>query len=161
MSKLSGFWINTSQKERVMSSHKGKDFSTKHGPDEKPDALIKNEILKQTKNGKLPCAVAFEIAMVLKISPDTVGKTADLMNFKLTKCQLGLFGYQPEKKIVKPQDDIKMDVKDAVSDAIDQGRLSCLDAWNIASRLHISKMNVSGACEAMGIKIENCQLGAF
>ncbi|MBW2602951.1 MAG: hypothetical protein JRE28_01375 [Deltaproteobacteria bacterium] len=144
-----------------MSLHKGNFFSTKHGHDEKPDTVIKNEILKQTKNEKIPCAVAFKISEALQISPETVGKTADLMNFRLTKCQLGLFGYQPKKKIVKPEDSIKMDVKNAVSDALDQGRLSCKRAWDIASRLHVRKMTVSSACETMGVKIKDCQIGAF
>ena len=144
-----------------MSLGKGKTYSAKHGPDEKPDTSIKNEILKQTKNKKIPCAVAFEIAKTLQVSPEEVGKTADLMNFRLTKCQLGLFGYQPKKKIVKPQNSINLDIKDAVSAALVQGRLSCQSAWDIASRLHTSKMTVSGACEAMGIKIKDCQLAAF
>ena len=144
-----------------MSISKGKSFSTKHESDEKPDTSIKNEILNRTKNEKIPCAVAFEISKVLQISPAKVGKTADLMNFKLTKCQLGLFGYQPKKKIVKPQDSINVDVKDAVIDALVQERLSCKQAWDIASRLQVSKMTVSGACETMGVKIKDCQLGAF
>ena len=144
-----------------MSLDKGKTYSAKHRPDEKPDTSIKNEILKKTKNKKIPCAVAFEIAKTLQVSPKEVGKTADLMNFRLTKCPLGLFGYQPKKKIVKPQDSINADVKDAVSAALVQGRLSCQSAWGIASRLRTSKMTVSGACEAMGIKIKDCQLGAF
>ena len=144
-----------------MSIPKGKTFSTKHKSDEKPDTSIKNEILKRTKNEKIPCAVAFDIAKALQMSPEKVGKTADLMNYRLTKCQLGLFGYQPKKKIVKPQDSIDADVKDAVSAALVQGKLSCQRAWDIASRLHVSKMTVSGACETMGIKIKDCQLGAF
>ena len=144
-----------------MSLRKGKTFSTKHRPGEKPDTLIKNEILEQTKNEKIPCAVAFEIAKALQISPEKVGKTADLMNFKLIKCQLGLFGYQPQKKIVKPQENIKEDVKDAVSDALVQERLSCKQVWDIASRLQVSKMTVSGVCETMGVKIKDCQIGAF
>jgi len=144
-----------------MSLRKGKTFSTKHGSDEKPDTSIKNEILNRTQNEKIPCAVAFEIAKALQISPEKVGKTADLINFKLTKCQLGLFGYQPQKKIVKLQDIINMDVKNAVFDALVQERLSCKQAWDIASRLQVSKMTVSGACETMGVKIKNCQLGAF
>jgi len=144
-----------------MSLRKGKTFSTKHGSDETPDTSIKNEILKRTQNEKIPCAVAFEIAKALQISPEKVGKTADLINFKLTKCQLGLFGYQPQKKIVKPQDSVNVDVKDAVFDALVQKRLSCKQAWDIASRLQVSKMTVSGACETMGVKIKNCQLGAF
>jgi hypothetical protein len=72
-----------------------------------------------------------------------------------------LFGYQPKKKIVKPQYIINADVKDAVSAALVQGRLSCQHAWDISSRLHVSKMTVSSACEAMEIKIKDCQLGAF
>ena len=144
-----------------MSLRKGKNFLTKHSPNEKPDILIKNEILKHAKNEKIPCAVAFEIAKALKISAELVGKTADLMNFKLTKCQLGLFGYKPQRKILEPLDITKVDVKNAVADALVQGRLSCIHAWDIASRLHVSKMTVSGVCETMGIKIKDCQLGAF
>jgi hypothetical protein len=144
-----------------MNLRKRKSFSTKHGSDERPDTSIKIEILKQTQNEKIPCAVAFEISKALQISPKKVGKTADLMNFKLTKCQLGLFGYQPHKKIVKPLDSINVDLKDAVSDALVQERLSCMQAWDIASRLQVSKMTVSGACETMGIKIKDCQIGAF
>jgi hypothetical protein len=144
-----------------MSLHKAKNFSTKHRSDEKPDPSVRDEILKQAKNQKIPCVVAFEIAGALQVSPKTVGKTADLMNFKLIKCQLGLFGYQPIKKIVKPQDHIKEDIKNAVSHALVQGRLTCLDAWDIASSLNVSKMIVSSACETMEVKIKKCQLGAF
>jgi hypothetical protein len=144
-----------------MSLRKSKNFSKKHGPDKKPDTLIKNEILKRTNDEEVSCTMAFEIAKALQISPETVGKTADLMNFKLTKCQLGLFGYQPQKKIAKSQDSIKVDVKDAVSEALVQGRLSCEHAWDIASRLNVSKITVSGVCEAMEVKIKDCQLGAF
>jgi Mn-dependent DtxR family transcriptional regulator len=144
-----------------MNTHGSKKFAQKHGPGAKPDKSIKDEILKHTKNDEIPCALAFEIAEVLQVSPAAVGRTADLMNFKLTKCQLGLFGYQPQKKIVAPQNHIEEDLKSAISDALVQGRISCDRTWNIASRLGVSKMTVSGACEAMGIKIKDCQLGAF
>jgi len=144
-----------------MKVDKPKKFSEKHGPEATPDRFIEEEILKQGKNKKLPCAVAFEISRTLKVSPDAVGMTADLMNFKLTKCQLGLFGYQPQKKIVKHPDRVPEDLKNSIADQLVQGRLSCRRAWDIASALKIGKMKVSGACEAMGIKITGCQLGAF
>jgi transposase len=54
-----------------------------------------------------------------------------------------------------------VDVKNAVFDALVRERLSCKQAWDIASRLQVSKMTVSGACETMGVKIKNCQIGAF
>jgi hypothetical protein len=138
-----------------------KKFVEKHGPDAQPDRVIKNEILKRTHKNEIPCAVAFKIAKDLQVSPNAVGMTADLMNCRLVKCQLGLFGYHPQKKIVTPQHTVTEDLKNAISEALVQGRLSCKSAWDIANRFNIRKMNVSGACEAMGIKIKYCQLGAF
>ena len=144
-----------------MNLHKDKQFAQKHGLDAKPDILLKNEITNRVKENKIPCAVAFEIAKELQVSADAVGMTVDLINYRLVKCQLGLFGYQPKKKIVKPQNKVSEDLKDAISDALVQGRLSCKSAWDIASRFKVHKMKVSGACEAMGVKIKPCQLGAF
>ena len=144
-----------------MNNDKRKKFSAKHGPDATPDRFIEEEILTHGKNKEIPCAVAFEIARTLKVNPDAVGMTADLMNFKLTKCQLGLFGYQPQKKIVKHPDRVTEDLKNAIADHLVQGRLSCRRAWEIATGLKIGKMKVSGACEAMDVKITECQLGAF
>ncbi len=145
----------------MMSAHKIKKFTEKHGPDAKPDESIKNEISNRVKDDKLPCPVAFEIAKNLGILPAEVGKTADLMDFKLVKCQMGLYGYQPESKIVKPADDVNQELKDAIRDALVNDRLPCNIAWEIASRVNVRKMTVSGACEAMNIKIKPCQLGAF
>lgn len=144
-----------------MDLQNGKSFVEQHGPDAKPDSVIKNEILKRTHKNEVPCAVAFEIAKELRVSADAVGMTVDLINYRLVKCQLGLFGYQPKKKIVKPQHTVTEDLKNAISEALVQGRLSCKSAWDIASRFEVHKMKVSGACEAMGVKIKPCQLGAF
>jgi hypothetical protein len=102
-----------------------KKFVEKHGPDAQPDRVIKNEILKRTHKNEIPCAVAFKIAKDLQVSPNAVGMTADLMNCRLVKCQLGLFGYHPQKKIVTPQHTVTEDLKNAISEALVQGRLSC------------------------------------
>jgi hypothetical protein len=139
----------------------GKQFSEKYGPDAKPDRSIRDLIIKREQSGELPCAVAFEIAKDLGVSPVEVGKNVDLLNFGLVKCQLGLFGYHPKKKIVKSLPTVAQDLKDAIREALVEGRLPCEKAWSIASRLKVPKMKVSGACEAMEIKIKPCQLGAF
>jgi hypothetical protein len=106
-------------------------------------------------------AVAFEIADDTGVLPAEVGKTFDLMNYKLVKCQLGLFGYTPEKKIVTPQDTDNHKLKNAIQKALVNERLPCINAWEIAARFQIPKLTVSGIAEAMGIKIKPCQLGAF
>jgi len=152
---------NKATKGEKMSAVEGKNYAKKHGSDAQADLSVKDEILKRAKGGKIPCAVAFEMAKDLQVSPAEVGKTTDLLNLWLNKCQLGLFGYKPEKKIVKPQTNVNQDLKDAIYDALVDGKLPCQVAWDIASRLSVQKMLVSGACEAMGIKISACQLGAF
>jgi len=80
------------------------------------------------------------------------------------KCQLGLFGYLPEKKIIKPQNTENQDLKDAIRNALVDGKLPCKDAWDIgdiASEFKIRKMTISSIVEAMKIKIKPCQIGAF
>jgi hypothetical protein len=144
-----------------MTKAKGFKFSDKHRAQDKPEPAVENEIVKRSKNEEIPCAVVFKIVKDIHVSPAEVGKTVDLMNYKLVKCQLGLFGYKPKKKIVKPQDSINQELQKAIQAALVNGQLSCERAWQIADRHHVRKMSVSSACEAMGIKIKPCQLGAF
>ncbi|MGD8883615.1 MAG: hypothetical protein PVI82_17085 [Desulfobacterales bacterium] len=86
-----------------MTHQKGQKFADKHNANTQLNDRIKDHIDRQAKNNELPCALAFKIAKELNVSPAEVGKTADLMETMLIKCQLGLFGYLPEKKIVKPR----------------------------------------------------------
>ncbi|OGP58618.1 MAG: hypothetical protein A2V65_09395 [Deltaproteobacteria bacterium RBG_13_49_15] len=144
-----------------MSISQKKDFSKKHGPDARPDATIQAEIVKRVKNNEISCTVAFDISKETGISADRIGKTADLSGMRLAKCQLGLFGYKPKGKIVASEEEVDSMVKQAVLDALSDGKLSCRAAWNIASDLGTSKLRIGNACESMKIKIVSCQLGAF
>ena len=144
-----------------MSLEQGNHFAKKHQGNLKIDPSIKEAVLKRSKEGKLPCAVAFEIAKELGVEAAEVGKTVDLLNFRLMKCQLGLFGYLPQKKIIKPQTTDNQDLKDAISNALVDGRLPCRNAWDIAAEFNIRKMTISSIAEAMNIKIRPCQIGAF
>ena len=144
-----------------MSIEQGNSFARKHKGSIKINPLIKEAVLKRAKEEKLSCAVAFEIAKELGVEAAEVGKTVDLLNFRLMKCQLGLFGYLPEKKIIKPQNTENQDLKDAILNALVDGRLPCKNAWDIAAEFKIGKMTISSIAEAMKIKIKPCQLGAF
>ncbi len=137
------------------------NYPGKHQPEEQPDEAIKSEIEKETEPGELPCAVAFTTAEKISASAAEVGKTADLMNYDLVKCQLGLFGYKPGRKIVKPEESPGPDIENAITEALEDGKLSCRAAWDIADRFNVPKLTVSGVCETMGLKIKSCQLGAF
>ena len=144
-----------------MKRQKGQKFAKKHKSNAQLNEEIKDHIIRQTKNNELPCAVAFKIAAELNVSPAEVGKTADLLEMELVKCQLGLFGYTPDKKIVKPKAAEKPDLASAIQDARVDGNLSCENAWEIARRFDVSKMKVSSVCEQLKIKVKPCQLGAF
>lgn len=144
-----------------MTHAKGQKFSKKHGADTRVDPAITEQIKEKARDGEVACALAFQIADALGVSPADVGKTLDLLELKLSKCQLGLFGYRPDKKAVKPKPAENHQMEKAIRDALVDGKLACRDAWRIAGRFKVPKMVVSGACEALGIKIKPCQLGAF
>ncbi|MCF8069054.1 MAG: hypothetical protein K9L30_10755 [Desulfobacterales bacterium] len=144
-----------------MSDHDLKSFSDKHGSDAVINASVKAEIEKRATDGKLPCAVAFKISEKLDVSPSEVGKTVDLINFRLVKCQLGLFGYSPEKKIVKPAENADPAISDAIKSALTDNHLTCKKVWQIALDFNVPKLRVSSICETIGVKIRPCQLGAF
>jgi hypothetical protein len=144
-----------------MSLDKGKKFSDKHGPNAQADPITTDRIKKRAKNGEIACAVAFQIVEELALSPAEIGQAIDLLEFRISKCQLGLFGYGPQKKAVKPKTPENQQLEEAIRDALVDAKLACRDAWSIASRFNIPKMSVSAACEALEIKIKPCQLGAF
>ena len=133
-------------------------MAKENGPSE---AEIDAKISARAKGGDLPCAVAFDVADQLGISPALVGEAADRLKLYLVKCQIGLFGYKPEKRIVKPVDVVDPEVETAIRNHLVNDRLPCKSAWEIAKKFNIRKMAVSGTCETLGIKIKPCQLGAF
>ena len=144
-----------------MTREKGQKFSDKHGPTAQADPSATDKIQKRAKKGQVACAVAHQIAKELKLSPAEIGKAIDLLEYRISKCQLGLFGYDPEKKVVGPKAPENQQLEEALREALVDQKLSCRDVWSIASRFKVPKMTVSAACEALEIKIKPCQLGAF
>jgi hypothetical protein len=74
---------------------------------------------------------------------------------------LGLFGYAPRKRIVQPAADIDPELAGEIRAALNNGRLRCETAWAIAARRRLPRLAVAETCEALKIKIGDCQLGAF
>lgn len=139
---------------------KGKYFK-KHPEGTPVNEDLKKEILEQVKNNSISCRKAEEIAQEMGFSLEETGRTIDLLNINITKCQLGLFGYGETKKIVQPSKDISPELKEKISAAVQDGKLSCIAAWEIAQKLDIPRMKVCAACEALDLKVKPCQLGAF
>lgn len=143
-------------------THADKDKYFQKHPDKAIVAdFLRQNILKKVKDNNMSCAAAEEIAQVGQVSLEEVGVALDLLNITIVECQLGLFGYSPQKKIVQKALEIVPSLKDEIQKALARGRLPCSAAWEIARKLKLPRMRVSAACEALQIKIKPCQLGAF
>ena len=116
---------------------------------------------EQAREGELSCAGAFRIAKELSVTPQAVGQTADAIGVRFIRCQLGLFGYGEQKSIVSPADKVSPELEQAVQEGLILGRLPCPVAWAIAARFRIPKRDVADGVEKMGIRIAQCQIGAF
>ena len=131
--------------------------------------IIDNEIEKTIKNHLvdelLSCSDANKIAMQYDVSPDTIGHTVDALNIRLTRCQLGLFGYLNKKgweaagvtKLPIPEEFVNA-LKAAAGDA---KKITCLELWNLAEVYKLTRMHAGYLADSQDIQIRNCQIGAF
>ena len=53
---------------------------------------LEEVIKKKAKDGKLPCAVCFNVAEEFGISKKEMGKVLNEMKVRISQCQLGCFG---------------------------------------------------------------------
>jgi hypothetical protein len=135
-------------------------YAAKHAPGGSPDERIVRAIREKVLAGELACAEAEGIGAALTVSLAEIGRTLDLLELRIDRCQLGLFGY-PAGKAIKPVAAVAPDFEAVIRGRLADGRLPCKTAWEIAAERRIARMEVSSACEALKIKIKPCQLGAF
>lgn len=131
----------------------------RHG--EQLNEMIAASIKERISENTISCAEAHNIAVELNADPAYVGIAVDLLEVRIIKCQLGLFGYGKEKNIPALSDKINPEIELAIKSSLVNDRLECFTAWEIAKRFNVSKAMVSATCEVMRIKISPCQLGAF
>ena len=136
-------------------------YSTKHSAGSSPDPAIAAALASEADERRITCVGAFKAAEGLGVAPSEVGRTADLLEYRIVRCQLGLFGYAPDKKVVKPAGEVTGELRDRLDAAVADGVVDCASAFEIAETLGLPKITVSAACESLGIKIVDCQLGAF
>jgi len=128
-------------------------------------ADLEKEIRENLRDGKLPCAVAWRIAERAGVERRAVGEMADRLDIRISRCQLGLFGYGEkrlgEHKIVKQPASLDSALADAIRAAARDGKVTCAQLFEIAGRLGPPPMDASAHAEALGVKIAQCQLGCF
>lgn len=52
---------------------------------------LEKAVLERSKENRITCKEAFEIAETLSVSPAQVGKECDRLKIKISGCQLGCF----------------------------------------------------------------------
>ena len=139
---------------------KGK-YNQKHPDQTEVADDLRQKISKKTANNSISCARAEEISLSDGRTLKEVGVAIDVLNVNIIECQLGLFGYTPQKKAVQKASEVASSLKDEIGKSLVNGSLPCAAAWEIARRLDLPRMRVSAACEELRIKIKPCQLGAF
>ena len=143
-----------------MTLERKKNSLKKQDPDNRMDERITEALATRRKDNTLSCAEAFDIARKLDLAKIEVGKALDMMEIKIVKCQLGLFGHKSGKRI-KPGSLPSDALLDALYPFRETGRMPCSRVHEIARELNIGRPTVANACESFGIKITPCQLGAF
>jgi len=138
-------------KGHYANKHQGKNI----------DETISNKINLLVDNGNLSCAAAHRIARELNISPRDIGVQTDLLEYRISQCQLGLFGYSSGKKKIDPDIEVSQNLMDALNKAACDNRISCSQCWEIASAMKMKKLDIGSACEKKDVRIKPCQLGAF
>ena len=136
-------------------------YRLKHTSQTELDPRIAEAVKRKATNNRISCASAHKIADEFDTTPAQVGVALDLLEMRITNCQLGLFGHSPETKVVKPSESVPPEIEEAIKRSLVNNRISCLSCWEIAARFGIARMDVSAACEALELKINACQLGAF
>jgi len=122
---------------------------------------ITDKIIASAREGMIDCPSAHRIAKVLGLPPSEIGVQADLLELRIARCQMGLFGYGPGKKNFNLDVKISDALKNDILNSQKEGRISCHRSWDIARTHKISRIDMGSACEKLEIRIKPCQLGAF
>lgn len=136
-------------------------YAAKHPAGSAADPIIAAAVNAKAEDGEVACADAHRIANELQLVPAEVGAVIDLLEKRIKHCQLGLFGYRPQRKILSPAETVNQALAGALTEAASDRRISCVKCWEIADEFGFERLMVAAACEKMGLKIKPCQLGAF
>jgi len=124
---------------------------------------LEHRVRETLRDGRLPCAYAFRIAAENGRTPAEVGAEADRLDVRISRCQLGLFGYDPfgAKGLARKLEQVPGDVTVSLRSAQEDGRIACVDLWRIAEDHGLPRLAVACAAETLDLRVTPCQLGCF
>jgi hypothetical protein len=113
------------------------------------------------RNGAISCAAAHSIAHTCAVSPEEAGRAIDAAEIQIAHCQLGIFKHSAGRPAAVAEPALTPELEEYLSSLLVNGRLPCKAAWSVADRFNLSKLKIGAACDRLGIKISDCQLGTF
>lgn len=127
---------------------------------------LTERVREAAKDGQLPCARACKLAGEWDVTLEEMGAAANEADVRITRCQMGFFGYAPKKgmpgyALVKPAEHVPDDLAAEARAGLVNGRLPCRTAWDLAERHGLNYRQIGDAVEALGIRVKPCQLGCF
>src|SRR5512145_426018 len=108
-----------------MTGHDRGHYSKKHPGEKEVDPFLVKAIHEKTTDKKITCAAAFKIVETSETTASEVGFTLDMLDIRIIRCQMGIFGYEPEKKAVKPMENVPGDLENAIRGKVKEGRITC------------------------------------
>ncbi|MGB1226697.1 MAG: ModE family transcriptional regulator [Poseidonibacter sp.] len=106
------------------------------------------------ENGALSCVKAFRVAKLIGMEPKVIAQIAREMNFKITNCELGVFG---DLKFTDMNDDIYNMLKTNTNNS----KIECQIAWKIAQEKNNTINQIGSTIKNSDLKVTKCQIGCF
>jgi hypothetical protein len=126
---------------------------------------LKDRVREATNDDQLPCALGHKLALEWEVMPEELGTVARELGIRITRCQMGLFGYGPKGtpgyRVVQAADHIPEGLTVEVQAALVDGRLPCRTAWALAECHSLTYRQMGDVVEALGLKVKPCRLGQF
>ncbi len=144
-----------------MSDSRSRNYSGKHPQGTQVPAPIMKAVASRLDKGNISCKAAHTIARDLRSAPQQIGISIDLQEGHIRACQLELLGCSKPKDVLQKSLQVPSELKNAIESALEDNRLPCRKAWDIADTHGLQRKSVAHACEALNIKVSRCQLGAF
>jgi len=124
---------------------------------------LERKLKDRLRDGQLPCAFAFRLAAETKTTPAEVGAEVNRLGVRISRCQLGLFGYKAfgRKGLLQGFEEVPGDVAVSLKAAATNGTISCADLWRVAEEHGLPRVAVACAAETLDLQVTPCQLGCF
>lgn len=136
-------------------------YAKKHPEHVTLDPALAEDIRREVRDGRMGCAEAERLAARQSVALERIGKHMDLLEIRIDRCQLGLFGHGSKGKAIHLPEQVPAEWDAAIRNALVEGKLPCARVWDLAKTLNQPRTALAAACEKLGVKIAACQLGAF